>query len=87
VAIHSIVVTENSQLFKKIICGHNRVYPRVDQVALIKEKGRNFTVYTVDSKKSLILKKLWHKHYKNVFLQRNVAVKSFQNIKRLFPKE
>jgi hypothetical protein len=59
----------------------------VEQVALTKEKARNFTVYKVESKSITDFKKWWHKHYKNTFLQRNVAVKSFQNMKRLLPKQ
>jgi len=56
-------------------------------VALIKKKARNFAVYRVDSKNITDFKKWWHKNYKNAFLQRNVRVQSFQNIKRLLPKE
>jgi hypothetical protein len=52
VAIHSIIVTDTSQLFQKIviISGHHRMYRRVEQVAPIKEKAHNFTVYKSDSK-------------------------------------
>jgi len=48
---------------KKIISRNHRIYPRVEQVALIKEKARNFTVYKVDNSKNIThFKKWWHKH-------------------------
>jgi len=45
---------------KKIITinRHHRIYPREEQVALIKKKARNFAVYKVDSKKITDFKKM-----------------------------
>jgi hypothetical protein len=80
-------VTETLKLLKKIISGRHKIYPRVEKLALIKGKSCNFTVYKVDNKTFTDFKNWWHKNYKHTFLQRNVAVKSFQNIKKLLPKQ
>jgi hypothetical protein len=73
-------------MLKKTISKHHRIYPREEQVAQ-RKKLVTLLFTKLIARTSLILKHGGKNTAKNTFLQRNVMVKSFQNIKRLLPKQ